>query len=272
MIFFIDLDGTLLNPVSAINLVDAEALGFLRDNGVVVVIATGRNLFSVREVLSDSLPVDYIIFSTGVGILNFRTNFIIKDFMFDSVLTSSIAYFLRSRRVNFFMHFCVPENHRFFFNYEVEDMDFYVRLRRYSAYSAVIPDDLRDFCASQFVVIFPYDLRFFEDLRIALLRNFPDLSIVRATSPINHSHIWLEIYPSGVNKGSAAKALCDILDVDVAETVAIGNDYNDVSLLDFVQRSFVVANSPEELKQKYQVVMSNSENGFAEAVSRLFEI
>ena len=57
--------------------------------------------------------------------------------------------------------------------------------------------------------------------------------------------------------------------IEKNETVGIGNDFNDVDLLEMTHESYVVANAPDELKQRFNVVGSNEKNGFAEVVKRI---
>ena len=95
------------------------------------------------------------------------------------------------------------------------------------------------------------------------------LQVIRATSPLDHKSIWLEIFPKGVSKGHAANRLCNFLQIKRHNTIGIGNDYNDIDLLDWTARSFAVANSPKELKQKYETVKSNEEDGFAEVAEKI---
>ncbi len=55
------------------------------------------------------------------------------------------------------------------------------------------------------------------------------------------------------------------------DTMAIGNDYNDLDLLDWAAQSFVVDNAPVDLKCRFQQVGSNNNGGVAEAVNHWHE-
>jgi len=265
-IVFTDLDGTLLNNQCKISSADFNTLEKLKRNNITVAAVTGRNLFSSKKVLTDNLPIDYLIFSTGVAIMDFKTKEILKSYKLTKTLTDSISAYLRMHKLNFFMHFPVPQNHNFFYNYVVEDSDFKERFEIYSDFSSVFPENLNGFRASQFVIVLPYDLARYTELRREIENKFPQVSIVRATSPLNNRHIWLEIYPNGVNKGSSCEKLCKIIGIDKKNTIAIGNDYNDEEMLKFAEMSFVVGNSPAELKNIYKTVADNNSSGFSEAV------
>ena len=265
-IVFTDLDGTLLNDKSIISDIDLRTLKQLKQNNIISVVATGRNLFSTKKVLNDNLPIDYLIYSTGVAITNFRTKELIKSYKFSVKNTVEIVNFLVSQKLNFFMHFPVPENHNFIYNYVQKDSDFKERFEIYSDFSAPLKNLDDKISASQFVIVLPYDLKKYNFLVNELNKKFSCISIIRATSPLNNKHIWLEIYPNKVNKGYAAQKLCNILGVSANNIVAIGNDYNDEAMLEFAGKSYVVENSPEYLKQKFIPVNSNNNNGFTDAI------
>lgn len=53
------------------------------------------------------------------------------------------------------------------------------------------------------------------------------------------------------NKGSGVKALCNRFRIDPKDVVAFGDNYNDVSRLDFVGHPFIRADSVDELKDRY---------------------
>ncbi|PIE66451.1 MAG: hypothetical protein CSA26_00815 [Desulfobacterales bacterium] len=48
--------------------------------------------------------------------------------------------------------------------------------------------------------------------------------------------------------------------------MGIGNDYNDIELLDFTALSYMVANAPAELKERYGQTSSNDNHGVYQAI------
>lgn len=261
-----DLDGTLLNSKDEISSTNLNTLKKLQNKGVITAIATGRNLFSTKKVLKNDFPIDFLIYSTGIAITNFRTKQLLKSYKLTQDKTSAITRFLIKKQLNFFMHFPAPENHNFFYNYVQEDSDFRERFEIYSDFSASLKNNTKKISASQFVIVLPYDIEKYNLLVNEISKNFNEISIIRATSPLNNKHIWLEIYPNNVNKGFATQKLCNILGFSHSDTIAIGNDYNDEAMLKISGNSFVVDNSPDYLKQQFTVVKSNNDDGFTDAV------
>ena len=70
----IDLDGTTLprngHQISEENRVALEGAG---QQGVIRILATGRSVFSLINTLPEGLPVDYMVFSSGAGIMHWMT-------------------------------------------------------------------------------------------------------------------------------------------------------------------------------------------------------
>ena len=68
-----DLDGTLLPSQGCISKKNYNTLVSLRDKEIIRVIATGRTLYSAMAVLPEDFPIDYLIFSSGAGIIQWNT-------------------------------------------------------------------------------------------------------------------------------------------------------------------------------------------------------
>ena len=68
-----DLDGTLLNAERRAGERDLGTLRELAAAGVCRAAVTGRSLHSVRRVLPPDFPIDYLVFSSGTGILDWRS-------------------------------------------------------------------------------------------------------------------------------------------------------------------------------------------------------
>ena len=90
--------------------------------------------------------------------------------------------------------------------------------------------------------------------------------MVRTTSPLDGESVWIEIFPNHVSKGTTAAWLAERLGIEPYDTAAVGNDYNDLDLLGWAHRSYVVENAPEDLSPGSMAVASNDESGVAMAV------
>ena len=83
---------------------------------------------------------------------------------------------------------------------------------------------------------------------------------------------WVEMAPPGITKAHAVQRVCDLLGVGLAEVVAIGDNYNDLSVLASVDRAAAPANAiPEVLAIVEQVLPSNADDGVAQFLEILVE-
>ncbi len=83
----------------------------------------------------------------------------------------------------------------------------------------------------------------------------------------------MEIFHRSVSKGNGVKFVCDSLNIGHEYTLGIGNDFNDLDLLEFTNYSYIVDNGPDELKSQFFNTRSNEENAFMDnPTTDLFQI
>jgi len=70
---FTDLDGTLLTTDRKVSKLDYRSLQLLGDKEIFRVVATGRSVHSTFRVFENNFPIDYLIFSNGAGVLDWKT-------------------------------------------------------------------------------------------------------------------------------------------------------------------------------------------------------
>lgn len=268
-IVFTDLDGTLFNSDRVVSTANLNCLEELGRKNVIRVIATGRSSFSYNRAIGTDFPADFLIFSTGAGIIDLKTGSLLHSSNLAKHDIIYIAEYLIGQRVDFMVHHGVPQNHRFTYFGDTEaDNDFTRRLGIYQDYAreyitpACLPQE-----SAQIVAIFPRDLQRFS----LVTKGLHDFQVTRTTSPLDGRSIWMEIFPYHVSKGASAEWLCKYLKINRRKSLGIGNDYNDISLLEFTEQSYVVANAPLELQQQYRLTLSNNEDGFCQAINNAIQ-
>lgn len=261
---FTDLDGTLLNGDGSLSSANQQALHHLADQGVLRVAATGRSLYSARKVLDPAFPIDVLIFSSGAGVWCWQQQSLLESHHLAPNLAEPIIAYLRDCALDFMAHGPVPDNHYLYFHRSRSDNpDFEARLGLYPEVTqplSQVPEHI-----SQLLVVEPPEttLAVFAQLQ----QVFPECSVIRATSPLDHASGWLEIFPAQVSKGQSAARLLAQRDLPTAPVMAIGNDYNDLDLLHWAPAAYVVENAPADLRTQFATVSAHDQGGFAEAVA-----
>ena len=75
---------------------------------------------------------------------------------------------------------------------------------------------------------------------------------------------WFSVANSNCSKGNALRILSKYLNIPIEDTIAIGNDKNDISMFEVAGLSVAVANASDNIKNKVDhVTLSNDEDGVA---------
>jgi len=187
-----DLDGTLLDKEQRVSDQDFQTLCSLGKRGVCRVIATGRSFLSLKRVLPDNFPIDYLVFSSGVGVMKWESKKVILAHHLEDHEVGHTAGVLIQRKLDFMIHDPVPENHRFSFIHSgSHNVDFLKRIALYRDYCRELRiDQLKFSKASQLLSITQAD----EWLCSELAQSLPELNVVRTTSPFDHSTLWSEFW------------------------------------------------------------------------------
>lgn len=268
-LFITDFDGTLLRSDNTLAQRDLDALASLTRRGIKTAIATGRSLYSFRNSPGVDLPVDYIIFTTGAGVVTQPEGHLVYKANLSRDMVLEALDFFKESAFDFMLHNPVPDNHTFFYRRATPtNTDFETRLTRYrpfgKPFKTISGNGFGE--ASQFLAVIPETSA--DDVVADVREALPGLSVIQTTSPLDHTSTWIELFHPNVSKSSTAAWLAAELNVDPMDTMAIGNDYNDQDLLAWAANSFVVENAPQDLKARFQTVASNNNGGVAEAIAQ----
>jgi len=261
-----DFDGTLLNSKGEISQEDYNTLLKLGKRGIVRAIATGRSPYSFSKVVPSDFPIDYLIFSSGAGAMKWQS----KEIAYTTELAPKevqvIVNELMTHNVDFMVHEPIPSNHRFLFHKAGNNNpDFERRIEIYNQFcQPYIPGVIYDTPATQILAVLPCNVKWFEDLK----KRFPTLKVIRATSPLDGTSIWMEIFRKNVSKAYGIDWICNELNIKPNNVVTVGNDFNDLDMLCQFDNCYVVNNAPDELKEQFQQVRSNNNSGFTDAISK----
>jgi Cof subfamily protein (haloacid dehalogenase superfamily) len=263
-----DLDGTLLNSSGRISETDLHTLEQLGENGYCRVIATGRSPFSLLKTLSKDLPIDYLVFSSGSGILDWKNDQLMLSYNLNKAQVKRAYDYLLELGLDFFILFPVPDNHKCkYIRLSNDNPDFNRRVELYSEYAEDLTGKpFEPFESCQLIAILHKKdkVDVYEDVK----KYLNDMAVIRSTSPLDHSSLWLEVYSPEVSKSNGIKHLAGLLGIDKHNVMAVGNDYNDIDMLRWAGHGYAVRNAPDVMKDEFIPVASNNESGFSEAVKR----
>ena len=263
-----DLDGTFLRTDRTVSKKNLHALEQLGERNILRVVATGRNMKKVNDVLEHHVPFDFIVYSSGAGVYDWRE----KKHIFNQNISKEssqtlLEYFIR-KNVNFHAFYPTPENHKHWYYRGGKKCE---EFERYFEYNQAFAEELDqeklpDTELCQFLLIIPENGETFEHLKAEIEALCHDIRVIRATSPITGNYIWIEVFHRSVSKGNGVRQICQLMNIDEKDTIGIGNDYNDLDLLAFTQFSFLTDNAPVQIKNFYPNTPTNDNDAFAYAI------
>ncbi len=263
-----DLDGTFLKSDHTISPKNLEALLRLGNKNITRVAATGRNLRKVQEVLTEDIPFDFIVYSSGAGIFDWKNK---RQVYIQNIGKNSVRKLIDTfigRNLNFHAFFPAPENHLHWYyrgGEQCEEFERYFTFNNSFA-TVLIPDTFPETELCQLLVIIPEVENEFQQLKSEIEAVCPEIRVIRSSSPITKGYIWIEIFHHSVSKGNGVKHICSLLNINRNETLGLGNDYNDFDLLEYTGHSFLTGNAPDEIKHLYPIVPSNENDAFASTI------
>jgi hydroxymethylpyrimidine pyrophosphatase-like HAD family hydrolase len=269
----LDLDGTLLGDGGEISQPDAEALRGFSEAGGVVVLASGRMTANIRP-FYDKIGIDGPTIAYN-GALARESATQGADVILETPLPARYADELVS----------YTEREHFHLNYYLDET-LYARdesaLRRFAdlysgqtgAFFHFVPDLTRFHGCEPTKLILVTDPtipgkpdpRHRDELCDVWSARLGNEVTVMRTNPE-----YLEFYHREAGKGRALLALADRYGIDHSLTMAFGDNFNDVSMLQAAGCGIAVANANEETTSAADWVspLTNNESAVADAVLRL---
>lgn len=261
-LLFTDLDGTLIQKGSGLQKPDEFFLKAIGKAGWMRIIVTGRSLDSFHRVFPDlkKLPIDYVVFSSGAGIIETASDKLIRTVNLTPYALEKILEVINQEQLDYMLHDPAPQNTPFhWWSTGRHNPDFHRRIELYQSVCTPLstkPDTWYK-PAAQVIVISP--LEEFHERHERLTDKLRDFTVIRTTSPLDGRSVWHEIYPSIVSKGQVCEWLKQNLGVNKHPSLAIGNDYNDWDMLTWADSAYVVPDAPEELHREF-LQISNKNN------------
>lgn len=278
--FITDLDGTLFTDERTVTAEDRDALEALGRKGILRVIATGRSIYSFHKAMDllgyrdpdRTLPVDHVIFSTGAGTMDFPEGNLFHSAALDRDQVTLICRELDHRQLDYMVHAPVPRTREFLYrSHGRSNPDFEERIRMYQDYGAPLSSNgLNGFDGfTEVLAIVPPKEG--DTAAREIQQALPGFSVIRATSPLDHRSTWIEVFAPGVNKSRAAARLAEHYQIPPDRIWSVGNDYNDLDLLEWSAKGLVVANAPDPVRRGFETVAGNNHNGVAQAARRMIK-
>lgn len=263
-----DMDGTLLNSARDISEGTERALRRLQEQGVTLVLATGRTDLYVKDAVQRLGVTAPVISSNGALIRNMATGEVLYHKYLPEHLATAMAERCFSHDYDALIY--SPE---YVFHRSGSQ-----RIQVLQGYNARVTPDLRvplkaingpeDLPLSRLVKFFLWNIGAEQEAALKEIYGATgELSLVTS------EHLAFDVMAAGISKGAALQFLANHYDFDLAKTAVFGDNYNDISMLQIAGYSVAMGNaeSPVKAAAKY-VTRSNDEDGIAYAIEHILPV
>lgn len=262
---FLDLDNTLLSSDLSISEENLRAIRAASEKGVKIIICTGRGVFSVKHIAAQ-FGIDwdncYIICLNGGAIYKGYPPVLIKERLFESRSAGIVYETAKKHGVDIQIY----RNDKLIIEKVTERIQMYI-------------DKLK----ADYEVV--GDISSYDGQISKILLNGDHNELVKIQKELKNqiagkmncffsSDTFLEFTSDGTTKGEAMKYLAEQLGIDINETIAIGDSFNDMSMIKTAGLGVAVRNAVQPLKDAagYITKNTNDESAVAEVIDRyIFE-
>lgn len=277
----IDLDGTLLDKGKYISKKNIEAIKLAKKSGIQVVIATGRANFDAQNLLKETDINPWIIGTNGATIHE-PNGELFYSIPLDYQLAIDMLRLLEDEQLYYeaFInhHICAPQYGKDLLFQEIDQL---MSQNDHVDKSLLKLEIEIQFGQSGFTFIDSYQKLFEREQEIynilaisfdekKLQRGWtkfldtPNITIVKSGE--HNFHLQNEM----ASKGNALQILAKQLNIDLADCAAVGDNDNDLPMLQMVGTSAAMGNADQEIKDVCDVVtLSNDKDGVAHFIHSL---
>ena len=267
----IDLDGTLLDPGGQLQASVRDAVRRVRARGIEVVLCTGRRFRTALPIARELDLAGPIVVSNGGLVKEIESaqtrhqNSLPSELYFELLEAMRehgppLVYIDGYHQGTDFLTERIDEAHPFQAEY----------LADHGEFCQIVPDLATDPPARVVMMTTMADVSALDTLRERVLDAFGDRLHTHSLMNKNYRGHILEFFAPGTGKWNALQKIAAELGIENDEIAAVGDDTNDVGMLEGAALGIAMGNAVPAAKEVAQlVVRSNAEGGAVEALERV---
>jgi Cof subfamily protein (haloacid dehalogenase superfamily) len=263
----VDLDGTLLSSKRAIAEKDRQALAACIERGVRVAIVTGRRFPAARPYI-DELPIDPIVVANSGAIIKAGVDGpLLRRRLLSRDLAETVIEIASRAGIEPIVHDGPNAEGHLILRKSARALP---HIGRYLHQTNPPPTWVSTIRLERDPVQigFASSVGAIQELAARLSTELEDISLARTEYPLEELAL-LDVLAADANKSESLKFLSHHLDIPLSETLAIGDNWNDLDMLETAGLGVVMANAVDELKNRgFAETESNDDAGVASAIHR----
>ena len=265
-LFLSDFDGTLVRKDGTISEKNKNAIQSYRKAGGIFAIVTGRMFSSIRpRLLELGLDDTLVAAYQGGMIAEAGTGRVLKYSAFSREEVLEIVKYLERDQ---HLHLQIYSGDLLFSNFDDDYLKLYEKICGVKAIVSNVP--LSEKIVSENLTVCKVIALLDPENRGELYKRLGETFGGRFQ--VTTSSEWMvEVVPQEAKKSAALEFLSEFYAIPKGKVAAIGDQLNDLSMIEAAGGKFAVGNAAEELKKIATVVSSSEEDGVAEAIQIAME-
>lgn len=254
-----DLDGTLLDDERLVSQKNTDAIEYFKREGGNFTFVTGRVPRGAKLMLDFIHPNIPVVAFNGAGIYDFAENKLLWGLYLDEDSKSVIRY-VEERLPQVGLAICTDENVHF--SKMNEWVDAYFRAENLPLDTTPYME-IKDRWKKGLFIVDSCDMQ-------AVKKLIAESEFANLYDFIQSGPHYYEILPKGATKGAGLHRLTELLEIDKNKVIAIGDNENDISMIEEAKMGIAVSNAIDELKAVSDIVtVSNNEDAIAKVIDML---
>lgn len=261
-----DLDGTLLNEEHVISQVNKENIRRISENGVKIILASGREPVSILPFSRELGINDYMIGLNGAIISDGTGKDIIYEKNIPPVVAKYIVYKCEEQNI---LNIIFIRNKLFISTLEDKRAELFnkytnTKIEPVGKLSSFIEQN--NLWNSIGKMLQPDDNKILKEFQFDIEHKWSDDVVAEFSLPF-----FLEVYNTRASKGQAMGIIAKKYDIDIRETIAIGDGENDLSMIEVAGLGVAMENALEIVKKSADyITLSNIEDGVSHVIRKYF--
>lgn len=272
----LDLDGTLLDSNEEISDKTCDTIKEAIKRGIEIVPATGRNIGLICEKIKTIDGIRYAITSNGAAVVDLREERVIFSNFINLDILKRIIDLIKNYPIVIELY---ADGHAYV------DRDVFDNPEKYDlnenqihlmSYNHILMENIFDLIDESTDINW---IKCVEKINIPFLNEGIKKKVLKSLS--NEFHELkitssgkdnLEINISSANKGNGLEKLVNILGIRLEEVAAIGDNNNDIEMIEKSGFGIAMGNAIDEMKNKAcYITLDNDKDGAAEAIVKILD-
>jgi Cof subfamily protein (haloacid dehalogenase superfamily) len=267
----IDIDGTLLNPTFQVSEADLGAIRRAHELGVEVILVTGRrHTFALP--IAESLGLDMWLISSNGAITRSLAGETFHRDLLPAETCRRLCRSMQEFRGNTVLTFDTNEKGAIVLEH-MDELGASIQrwLEKNMNYIEFVIPVENALTSDPVQAMFCGTIARMHEALAALaasgLEN--EVTVLRTEYPVRDLSI-VDILNQGCSKGHALERWAKFRGIAREQVMAVGDNYNDVEMLAYAGRPFIMGNASEELRSSgWTVTLRNDQNGVAAAIEQV---